>query len=94
MTFHAEYSLRSPSIFEILNLLFAIPTLEACCAKGLISRKNGQILYLVITDAATVSAIVADKRPIAEEEEVGIGVKDGAASIAAETVYVPSIARW
>ena len=41
MAVHAEYTLRSPSIFEILDFLLAVPTLEAFCTKGLISGKNG-----------------------------------------------------
>ena len=67
MAFHAEYALRRPGIFEIFNLLFAIPTLEAIGTKRLIPRENGQVLDLVRTDAAAICTVVADEGAIAEE---------------------------
>lgn len=66
MTFHAEYTLRSSSVFEVLDLLFAVPALEACCAKGLVPGENGKVLNFVVTDAAAVCTIVADKGAVAE----------------------------
>lgn len=94
MAFHTKYSLRRPSIFEILNLLLAISTFEAGRAESLIARKDCQILDLVPADTTAVCTIVAYERPVAEEEEVRIRVEDGTAGIAAEAVYMPSIARW
>ena len=58
---HTEESMRSSGVFEILDLLFAILALETCLAKGPIPREDGQILYLVVTDAAAVCTIVADE---------------------------------
>lgn len=66
MTFHTEYSLGSPGIFEILNFLFAIPAFEAGRAKGLVAGKYGQVLDLVATCTAAIGTIVADERPVAE----------------------------
>lgn len=94
VAFHTEDPLRCPCIFEILDLLFAIPTFEAGGAKSLIARKNGQILDLVPADATAVCTIIANERPIAKEEEICIGVEDGSARIATEAVYMPSIAGW
>jgi hypothetical protein len=94
VTFHAKYSLRCPSVFEIFDLLLAVPTLKAVGAEGLIAGQDGQILDLVIADTAAVCTIVADERPVAEEEEVRIGVEDCAAGVAAKAIYVPSVARW
>ena len=61
MTFHAKYSLGRPSVFEIFDLLLAVPTFEAVGAEGLITGKDGQILDLVITDAAAISTVVANE---------------------------------
>lgn len=94
MALHTEYSLGSPSIFEILYLLLAIPTFEACCAKSLVAREDCKILDLVPTDATAISAIIADERAVAKEEEVCIGVKNGTAGVATKTVYMPTIAGW
>ena len=93
MTFHTEYPLRSPGIFEILNLLLAVPTLETGRAKGLIAREYSQILDLITTCAAAIGTIVTDERSVAEKEKVCIGVEKCAAGITTETVYMPSIAR-
>lgn len=40
---------------------------------------------------AAVCAVVADERAVAEQKQVGIGVEQGAAGVAAEAVDVPSI---
>lgn len=94
MTLHTKNSLRSSSVFQVLNLLLAIPTFEAGCAKSLIACEDCQILNLVPADTAAVGTVVADERSITKKKEVGVGVEDGSAGITAETVYMPSIARW
>ena len=65
MALHTEDALRRPGILQILDLLFAIAAFEACGAKGLIPGKDGEILNLVPTYAATVRTIVADERSVA-----------------------------
>ena len=94
MTFHTKYPLRSSGIFEILNLLLAIPTLEAGRAKGLIAGEYSQILDLITTCAAAIGTIITDERSVAEKEKVCIRVEKCAAGITPEAVYMPSIARW
>ena len=94
MAFHAEDPLRRPGVFEIFNLLLAVPTSKTCCAKGLIAGEDGQILDFVPTGAAAICTVVADERAVAEEEEVCIRVEESAASVAAEAVNMPTIARW
>jgi hypothetical protein len=89
---HTEYALRGSSIAQVVDFPFTIATSEAVCAKGLVSCQYSQVFDLVVTCAAAVCAIVADERSIAEQEEVGIGVEECAASIAAKAVYMPSIA--
>ena len=86
MAIHAEYTLRSLSVFEIFDLVLTIPTFEACCAKGLISGKNGEILYLVVTDAAAICAVAADKGVVSEQKEICIRFENDTAGVAAETV--------
>lgn len=94
MAFHAKDALRGPGIFEVFDLLFAVPTSKAGGAEGLVAGEDGKILDLVPTCAAAIGAVVADQRAVAEEEEVGIGVEEGLARVAAEAVNVPSIAGW
>lgn len=94
MTFHTEYPLRSPGIFEILDLLLAVPTFETSCTEGLIAREYSQILDLITTCAAAVGTAITDERSVAKKEKVCIGVEKCAAGIAPETIYVPSIARF
>ena len=89
---HAKDTLRCSCIFEIFDLLFAIPAFEACRTEGLISRQDCEILDLVPACAAAVCTIITYERPVAEEEQVCVRVEEGAARIAAEAVYVPSIA--
>lgn len=92
MAAHAEDSLRSPRISEVLYLALAIPTAETCCTKGLVTGKNGQILNLVPTGATAVGAIVADEGTVTQKKEIGVGVEESAASVAAKTIEVPPIA--
>lgn len=94
MALHAEYPLRSPGIFEVLNLLLAIPTFKAGCAKGLVAGEDCQVLDLISADTTAIGTVIADERPITEKEEVCVRIEDSPAGIAAETVYMPSIARW
>lgn len=91
MAGHAEYALRSSSISKIVDFPLAIATSETVCTEGLISCQYSQILDLVVAGAAAVGAIVADERPVAEQEEIGVRIKEGATGIAAEAVYMPSI---
>ena len=93
MALHTKYPLRSPGIFQVLNLFLAVSAFEAGRAEGLVTGKDSQILDLVATCATTVGTIVADERPVAEKEKVCIGVEECAAGVTPEAVYVPSIAR-
>lgn len=61
MATHAEYALRCPGISQVFDLSLAISASKACCAEGLVSRENGEVLDLVAAGAATVSAVVADE---------------------------------
>jgi hypothetical protein len=58
----------------------------------LISREDGEILDLVAARAAAVGAVVADEGAVAEQEEIGVGVKEGVTGVATEAVYMPSVA--
>ncbi len=58
------------------------------------SGKNSEIFNLVATCTTAICTIVADERPVTEEEKVGVGVKEGSAGVAAEAVDMPTIARW
>lgn len=91
MAIHAEDTLRGPSIAQVFYLPLAIPTSEACSAEGLVPGKNGQILDLISTGAAAVGAVVANEGAIAKEEEVRIGIEEGAAGVATEAVEMPPI---
>jgi hypothetical protein len=62
---HAEDSLRSASIAQVLDLPLTIAALEAIGAKRLVSGQYGQILNLVPTTATTICAIIADQGAIA-----------------------------
>ena len=59
MARHAEDTLRSTGISEVLDLAFAVPTAEAIRTKGLVTSKDGQILNLVPAVITAVCAIVA-----------------------------------
>lgn len=93
MTRHAEDALRRPRISEILNLALAVAAAEAAGTEGLIAGQDCQVLDLVAARAAAVSAVVADERAIAEQQQIGVGVEESAAGIASEAVDVPSISR-
>ena len=93
MANHTENSLRCPGIFEVLNLLLAIPAFETGRAEGLIPGEDCKILDLVPTSAAAICTVVADERPVTKEEKVCVRVEECATRIAPETVYMPSIAR-
>lgn len=92
MTGHAEDTLRGASIAQILNLALAVPAPEAVCTKGLVAGQDGQVLDLVAAVVAAVCAIVAYQGAVAEEQQIGIRVEQGAAGVAAEAVDVPSVA--
>lgn len=67
MTFHAENTLRSSGIAEILDLAFAVSAAEARRTERLLPRKDSQVLDLVATGATAVGAVVADQRAITEK---------------------------
>lgn len=66
MALHTEDTLRCPRIAQVLDLLLAVPALEALGAKSLVAGQDGQILDLVRARAAAVRAIAADQRAVAE----------------------------
>jgi hypothetical protein len=57
----------------------------------LVARQYGKILDFVVAVATAVGTIVAYEGAVAQEEEIRIRVEEGAASVAAETVDVPSV---
>lgn len=59
----------------------------------MISGQNSQILNLIAACTTAIGTIITDQRPVTEEEEVCVGVEEGPASVASETVNMPSIAR-
>lgn len=67
MAVHTEHALASARISQILDLLLAVPAAKASRAISLVAGKNGEILDLVATGAATICAVVTDERAIAEE---------------------------
>lgn len=91
MTGHAEDALGCLCVFQILNLALAIPAFETLGAKGLFAGEDSEVFDLVLADGAAVGAIVADEGAIAEKEEVGVRVEEGATAVAAEAVNVPAI---
>jgi hypothetical protein len=66
--------LRSARIFAVVDDGFAIPTLEASDAEGLVAGEDDQVLDLCAAVGAVVSTIVAEEGAIAEKEETGVGV--------------------
>ena len=90
MTVHAEHALRRSSIAQVLNLLLAATAAEASGAVCLVTRQDSQILNFLSACAAAVRAAIADERAVAQDQEVGIGVEERAARIAAETFDMPS----
>lgn len=61
VAFHAKDALRGPCIFEVFDLLLAVPTSKARRAERLVAGEDGKILDLVPTCAAAVGAVVADQ---------------------------------
>lgn len=72
--------------------MLAIPTPEAIRAEGLITSQDSEVFDFVATVVAAVCAVVAYERSVAEQEEIGVGVEESAAGVAAEAVDVPSVA--
>jgi hypothetical protein len=91
MTGHAEDTLRSAGIAQILNLALAIPAPEAVGTEGLVAGQNGQILDFVTTVVAAICTVVAYQRAVAEQQQVRIRIEEGAARVAAEAVDMPSV---
>lgn len=72
MAVHAKDTLGSASISQILNLSFAIPALEAICAKCLVACEDSKILDLVPTATAAVGAVVADKGSVTQKKKIRV----------------------
>ena len=94
MARHAENTLRGTGISKVLNLALAVPAPEAVGTEGLVSSENGQVLNLVAAVVAAVCAVIAYQGPIAEEQEVGVGIEECTAGVAAEAVNVPSVPSY
>jgi hypothetical protein len=93
MATHAKDALRRPRITQVLNLPLTVPTSEAAGAEGLVAGEDGEILDLVAASIAAVGAVVANKGPIAEEEEVCIRVEKRSTCITAEAVGFQLLSR-
>lgn len=61
MTAHAENTLRSARIAQIINLSLTTATSEAASTERLVAGQDGQVLDLVATCATAVGTIVADE---------------------------------
>ena len=94
MAVHTEYSLGCPGVSEVLNLPLAVPTPEAGSAERLVASQYREVFNLISAGVAAVCTVVAYKRAIAEEKEVGIGVEQGIAGVAAEAVKMPPKASY
>lgn len=92
MAIHAEDTLRGAGIAQVVNLPFAVAAAKAAFAEGLLAGKDGEILDFVSAGGAAVGTIAANQGAIPEEEEVSVGVKEGTAGAATETIDVPSVA--
>ena len=92
MAAHAEDTLRRAGIAKVLDLALAVATTEAVGAEGLVAGQDGEVFDLVAAGIAAVGAVVADERAIPEEKEIGIGVEEGAASVASKAADVPAVA--
>jgi hypothetical protein len=88
---HAEDSLGGAGIAQVLDLSLAVAAAETVGTEGLVAGQDGEVLDLVATVIAAVGAIVANERAIAEQQQVGVRVEQGAARVAAEAVNVPSV---
>ena len=93
MARHAEDTLRCAGIAQVLDLALAVSTSETVCTEGLVAGQDGQVLDLVAAVVAAICAVVAYERAVAEEQQVRVRVEEGAASVAAEAVNVPSVSR-
>jgi len=91
MAGHAEDTLRSSGIAEVLDLALAVATPEAIGAEGLVAREDGEVFDLVAAVVAAICAVVAYQGAVPEQQEVCVRVEQGAARIAAEAVDVPSV---
>ena len=91
MTVHAKDALRRSRIAKVLDLFLAIAAFEAVCAESLVTSQYGQIFNLVSAAATAVGAVVADQRPVAEEEEVRVGVEQSTTRITAKAINMPPI---
>lgn len=89
---HAEDALARARVPQVLDLAFAVPAAEACCAERLFASENREVFDLLPAGVARVGAVVADEGAVAEEEEVRVAVEEETAGVAAETVDVPSVA--
>ena len=92
MAGHAEDALLGTGIAQVLDLALAVPAPEAVCTKGLVAGEDSQVFDFVAAVVAAVCAVVAYQRAVAEQEQVGVRVEQGAARVAAEAVDVPSVA--
>lgn len=89
---HAEDTLGSACIAQVIDLPFAIAATETSFAEGLLAGEDGEILDLIPTGGATVGTTAADQGAIPKEEKVSVGVEEGSAGAAPETIDVPSVA--
>jgi hypothetical protein len=91
MTVHAKDALRRSRIAKVFDLSLAIAAFEAVCAESLVTSQYSQIFNLVSAAATAVGAVIADQRPVAEEEEVRVGVEQSTAGITAKAINMPPI---
>lgn len=91
MAIHTEYTLRGPRVTEILDLFLAVATFKTTSAKGLFTGYNGNVVNLGAARAAAISTVSAHEGTIADHEEIYVGIKVSAASMASEAVDVPSV---
>ena len=91
MARHAEDALGGAGIAQVLDLSLAVAAAEAVGTEGLVAGQDGEVLDLVAAVVAAVGAVIADEGAIAEQQQVGVRVEQGAAGIAAEAVDVPAV---
>lgn len=60
----------------------------------MVTSQYGQIFNLVSAAATAVGAVVADQRPVAEEEEVRVGVEQSTTGITAKAINMPPISSY
>ena len=66
MAFHTEDALGGSSIAQVVDFLFAVPAAKTAFAKGLLAGQDGQVLDFIRARTATVGAVAADERTVAE----------------------------